>query len=161
MNVYIAFGTFDYLSKIKKSHPEECMLLMYDGDNCALMHITNKSSFFHEPKAYEVAEKAGKIDNGGQYAAFHYIESTEEGRPLFERHFKDRLQMADKNLGFSAAMILRPLQGSVYVIFTLWNSEKEYKAWQKTKPLIAPEDKLFISRPGYSKTYRIADEKTL
>lgn len=167
MNVYIAFGTIEYLSKIKKNNLAECMLFMHDGESAVLMHETKGTTIFKEPKKYEIIDKRGSICSDGGFAVFTYISVTDEGKPLFEQQFKELSRFIESHSGFVALRVLRPLFKNTYIIFTLWETEQDFNKWEQNeafanhyKKALGMSDKLiFPSPPRVKKYYIVKDEK--
>jgi heme oxygenase (mycobilin-producing) len=164
MNVYITTGTYDFLEKIKEKYPDENILLMQNGQNSLLLHETTKKTVFEMPRKYEVVDGTGDLVNKG-LAVFNNVPVTDEGRPIFEYRFKDRIPSIVKESGFQAIRLLRPLKGDTYVEFTLWNDEKSYSNWknsssfqqaQKTDSI--SEFKSIFTGPSYFSQYIIPEE---
>lgn len=132
MNVYIASGTADYLTKLKEQHPEETLVLMNNIESAILVHETNGASLFNEPRKYEVIDTAGSLDQPG-FSVFNNIPVTDEGRPLFENRFLNRPRLIENEPGFKAIRVLRPLSSNTYIILTVWENEGAFENWQKSK----------------------------
>ncbi|MGV3466948.1 MAG: antibiotic biosynthesis monooxygenase family protein [Heyndrickxia sp.] len=165
MNVYITTGTFDFLEKIRKKYPSEDMILMQNGQNSLLLHETNKKSVFEVPRKYEVVEGTGVLVNRG-LAVFNHVPVTDEGRPVFEYRFKERIPAITQVSGFQAIRLLRPLKGDTYVGFILWENEKAYSEWKHSnsyeeaqKADSEAEFKSIFSGPSYFTQYVIPEEE--
>lgn len=72
-----------------------------------LIHETEGNSLFHEPRPYEVLDAVGLL--GGEFIVCNNIPVTDEGRPLFEHRFNQRARLIEKEPGFVAIRVLRPL----------------------------------------------------
>lgn len=83
-------------------------------------------------EAYEVLDQKGQLEDGA-YAVFNNIPVTEEGRELFESRFQNRAGLVEKEPGFAAIRILRPLDSDTYVILTMWEDESAFTAWQSSQ----------------------------
>ena len=83
-------------------------------------------------EAYEVLDHKGQLEDGA-YAVFNNIPVTEEGRDLFESRFKNRAGLVEKEPGFAAIRILRPLDSDTYVILTMWEDESAFTTWQSSQ----------------------------
>jgi heme oxygenase (mycobilin-producing) len=160
MKIYITTGTLDYLMKLKNDYPTEKMLLLEGEDYAVLLHETAGEPLFNEPRKYDVLDSTG--DFGGKFAVFNNIPVTEEGRPIFEYRFSQRARLIEKEPGFVAIRVLRPLSNDTYIIMTLWESEKHFKGWQQSKAhqkrgkqeeII--QQKTIFPRPSYVTTYII------
>ncbi|MTH53360.1 antibiotic biosynthesis monooxygenase [Bacillus mangrovi] len=132
MNMYMTFGTEEYLEGIANQNSSEKMLLMHTDDKAMLIHETAGETVLKEPKKYEVLDAAGHLERAG-FAVLNNIPVTEEGRPLFEQRFKERARMIENEPGFAAIRVLRPLRDDTYVILTLWEDEASFKNWQQSK----------------------------
>ncbi|MBM7604186.1 heme-degrading monooxygenase HmoA [Metabacillus crassostreae] len=168
MNLYITYGTNDYLAKIKKDHPDKNLLHMENADTTVLFHETTEQSIFNEPKKYEVLDSSGELSNG-LYAVLNNIPVTEEGKPLFEKRFSERARLIENEPGFSAIRVLRPKNGDTYIILTLWENEQYFKAWQESKAYENAHKKRGTSegvdkhsifpRPSYVTTYSLINNE--
>ncbi|PLR97722.1 antibiotic biosynthesis monooxygenase family protein [Bacillus sp. T33-2] len=132
MNLYMASGTYDYLSKLKDSHPDETMLIMGNAETSLLVHETTGKTIFNSPRKYEIFDQAGSFGRAG-FAVLNNIPVTDEGRPLFEYRFKNRAKQIENEPGFAAIRVLRPITSNTYVIFTVWENETAFENWQKSK----------------------------
>lgn len=83
-------------------------------------------------EAYEVLDQKGRLEEGA-YAVFNNIPVTEEGRELFESRFQNRAGLVEKEPGFAAIRILRPLDSDTYVILTMWEDESAFTTWQSSQ----------------------------
>ncbi|WP_226670048.1 antibiotic biosynthesis monooxygenase family protein [Metabacillus litoralis] len=168
MNLYITYGTTDYLEKIKKDHPDQSLLHMENIDTSVLFHETQQQSIFNEPKKYEVLDSSGELANGS-YAVLNNIPVSAEGKPLFEQRFSERARLIESEPGFSAIRVLRPKSGDTYIILTLWENEQYFKAWQDSKAYENAHKKRGTSegvdkhsifpRPSYVTTYSLVDNE--
>ncbi|MDQ0162334.1 antibiotic biosynthesis monooxygenase family protein [Aeribacillus alveayuensis] len=170
MNFYITYGTVDYLNKLQKQFPQECMLFLQNEHTAVLMHETMGESVFQQPKKYEVIDKSGSIVSKKGFAVLNHIPVTDEGRPLFEYSFKERARLIENQGGFVAIRVLKPLQSDTYIILTLWEDEKSFTNWktsqsfakahQKNKHLGTDSAKKNIfPSPSYVKTYYVVTEE--
>lgn len=83
-------------------------------------------------ESYEVLDQKGKLEDGA-FAVFNNIPVTEEGRELFESRFQNRAGLVEKEPGFAAIRILRPLDSDTYVILTMWEDESAFTNWQSSQ----------------------------
>jgi heme-degrading monooxygenase HmoA len=126
MNIYITTGTVDFLKKIENKYPMETMVTMANFSGALLLHETNGKTIFNVPRKYEVLDSAGDIQKKG-FVVMNNIPVTDEGRPLFEQEYKNRAGSLSNDAGFIAARVLRPLSGNTYVIFTIWENERDFQ----------------------------------
>ncbi|MCQ6273408.1 antibiotic biosynthesis monooxygenase [Bacillus sp. V3B] len=129
MKMFFTNGTREYLKKIVEEHEDETLVLMQNEHASLLIHETVGDSLFKEPRKYEVVDASGQLTDVG-FAVFNHIPVTDEGRPLFEYRFKNRDDLIEKQPGFIAIRVLRPLSSDTYIIFTLWENESSFKNWQ-------------------------------
>jgi heme oxygenase (mycobilin-producing) len=168
LNFYITSGTFDFLKKVKDKHPHENMLLMGDIESSVILHETNGDTVFSQPRKYEVIDSVGTFDKTG-FAVMNNIPVTDEGRPLIEYRFKNRQGKIEKQPGFVAIRVLRPLSSNTYVILTLWENQAAFKKWKesdsfqsahkKTEGKSHAQPQNIFAGPAYITTYSIAEEQ--
>jgi heme-degrading monooxygenase HmoA len=162
--MYITTGTLEYLQKLKEEDPNANMLLLEGEDNAVLLHETSEETVFVEPRQYEVLDAVGPL--GGSFAVFNNIPVTDEGKPLFEYRFSQRARLIEKEPGFVAIRVLRPLSNDTYIIMTLWESEEHFKNWQRSKAYekahergkVAKQDEqqpTIFPRPSYVTMYTV------
>lgn len=126
-------GTFDYLKRIQEKHPQEhSLLLMRNADSALLLHETNSSTIFKEPRRFEVIISKGELRTDDGFIVMNHIPTTDEGRPLLEHRFKSRDQLVEQQHGFVAIRMLRPLKNNTYVILTMWEDEQSFRLWQQS-----------------------------
>ncbi|CAH0344408.1 antibiotic biosynthesis monooxygenase [Bacillus sp. CECT 9360] len=129
MNIYLTTGTSEFLKIKKEKHPNEKMFLMQNAENSLLLHETNEKTVFNSPRKFEVIDSKGEIQEEG-FVVMNNIPVTDEDRPAFEFRFKNRVGLIEKEPGFIAVRVLRPINSDTYVIFTQWESQIAFKNWQ-------------------------------
>ncbi|WP_071459083.1 antibiotic biosynthesis monooxygenase family protein [Bacillus massilinigeriensis] len=132
MNLFITAGTYDFLQRLQDKYSAENMLLLSNGDGAMLLHETEGKTVFSAPRKYEVIDSTGPLE-GSVFAVFNNIPVTDEGKPLFEYRFSNRPRMIEKEDGFIAIRVLRPLSSNTYIILTLWESESFFEKWQTSQ----------------------------
>ncbi|MFC4322280.1 antibiotic biosynthesis monooxygenase family protein [Litchfieldia salsa] len=163
MNFYITQGTPNYLNKIVTQYPNEELIIYQNEDRCILIHETSGDTIFSEPRKYEVVDSVGEFLTEG-FIVCNNIPVTDEGRPIFEYRFKNRAGLIEKEPGFIAIRVLRPLNSDTYIIMTMWESEKDFKNWQQSKAYEQAHkkrgtsegidhQKTYFPRPSYVTTY--------
>lgn len=168
MNIYMTTGTYEFLKITKEKKPNEKMFLMQSAENSLLLHETNGKTIFNSPRSFEVIDSKGEIQDEG-FVVMNNIPVTDEGRPAFEYRFKNRVGLIEKEPGFIAIRVLRPIKSDTYVIFTQWESQIAFKNWQSSssfqeahqKPASENVDfnkKIFSGSP-YVTQYSISAEK--
>ncbi|XJZ28117.1 antibiotic biosynthesis monooxygenase family protein [Bacillota bacterium Lsc_1132] len=164
MYIYLTAGTLEYLTKVAESHSDEKIVKMVNEDSALLLHETDGESVFKEPRKYTVLDSSGTIGNIG-FAALLNIPVTDEGRPLFEYQFKDKIKPIKDEIGFVAIRVLRPMSSQTYVILTVWENEHSFQSWKASSSFQAglnlnyeadPKQNTFASAP-YVKTYSITE----
>jgi heme oxygenase (mycobilin-producing) len=130
MKWYITTGTYGFLKQIKETHDHKSLILMQNENNCLLLHETKGESIFKEPHKYEVIDSVGELVADRGFAVLNNIPVTEEGRPLFEYRFKNRANQIEKEPGFVAIRVLRPLSSDTYIIFTQWKNADAFNHWK-------------------------------
>ena len=131
MNVYITTGTYDFLKKLKDKHSNETIFLMQNGENTLLLHETSGKTVFAAPRRYEVVDEKGTISEKG-FVVMNNIPVTDEGRPLLEYRFKNRVGLIESEPGFIAIRVLRPIKSDTYIILTVWEKESYFLKWTKS-----------------------------
>lgn len=172
MNLFFTNGTDVYLKKLVEDHPNEVLLFMQNEGAFLLVHETEGNSFFKEPRKYEVIKSLGEFADVG-FAVFNHIPVSDEGRPLFEYHFKNSIGEIENEPGFIAIRVLRPFTGDNYVVFTLWENEWFFKNWKTSnsfekvhsyiveKEISKKQKSKFFPRPSFVTKYFLVmeDEK--
>jgi len=166
MNVYITYGTIDFLSKLQQKHQNENMVLLQKVNTSALIHETNGPSLFSEPKKYVNIDQYGDLVSNSRFASIHHIPVKVEGRPLFEQLFKEHARLFEKEKGLTALRILKPLQSNEYIVLTFWEKEENFNNWKVSQSYRnAFEGKRgFLKRrnlfkPSFSTTYYVVLEE--
>jgi heme oxygenase (mycobilin-producing) len=131
MFVYLTTGTSSYLKTVKEKHPDEALILMENGDQALLLHETTKPSIFNSPRKLEVIDQRGIYAEKG-FVVMNNIPVTDEGRPVFEHRFKNRAGLIEKEPGFIALRVLRPINSDTYVILTMWENESAFNNWKSS-----------------------------
>lgn len=157
-------GTYDYLSSVKKDHPNQEILLMQEVDNTVA--YTEGDNVFSEPHTYEIVDGEGTFESDG-YIVMNNIPVTDEGRPLFEDRFKNRAGAIHESPGFQALRILRPGEGNTYIVMTQWKDEKSFEDWKNSQAFerahknSGPQSKekpSFSAGPAYLTKYTMTSE---
>ncbi len=166
MNVYVTYGTYDYLSKVKEDHDGENVKLFSNSDGAALYHETSSETFFKNAKKYELMDEKGEVTDPG-FVVLNHIPVEESERAIFEDRFKNRAGKVENEPGCQGIRILRPVHNDPYIVATFWNTEKDFKNWQtseayqtahKNRNTSKGLPKTIFSGKPYLKTYQV--EKT-
>jgi len=130
MYVYLTSGTYEFLTEIKSKHKKENLLLMENLEKTVLLQETEgKKTVFASPRKFEVVDQRGELREQG-FVVLDNIPVREEERPSFEHRYKKRADTIEKEPGFAALRILRPLNSDTYVILTVWQTESASSSWK-------------------------------
>ncbi|MFD1739127.1 antibiotic biosynthesis monooxygenase family protein [Bacillus salitolerans] len=133
MNLYITYGTYEFLSRIKDQYENETMLLLTgEEDRAMLLHEGKGETVFKEGNTYEILDQAGDFNSAG-FAVLNNIPVSDEGRSIFEYRFSQRAKQIENEPGFNAIRVLRPKNNDTYIIVTLWDDEQSFLNWQTSK----------------------------
>lgn len=62
---------------------------------------------------------------------------TAEYAEAFEKVFRERAKLVDEMPGFVSNQVLRPVnEGDPYVVFTLWNSRRDFLNWVRSDAFV-------------------------
>ncbi|PLS17653.1 antibiotic biosynthesis monooxygenase [Bacillus sp. M6-12] len=132
MYIYMTNGTYEFMKNRKEKASGEKMYLMQNAETALLLHETSGKTIFSSPRKFETVDSAGELKQGG-FIVMNNIPVTDEGRPVFEYRFKNRAGLIEKEPGFIAIRVLRPLNSNTYVILTQWENEQYFRNWQNSK----------------------------
>ncbi|MGM0899178.1 MAG: antibiotic biosynthesis monooxygenase family protein [Bacillota bacterium] len=105
-------------------------VLTSEGDAAAIKE--QEAPTAENIEVYEILDQKGRLEDGA-FAVFNNIPVTEEGRELFESRFQNRAGLVEKEPGFAAIRILRPIESDTYVILTMWQDESAFTNWQSSQ----------------------------
>ena len=131
MNIYITSGTPAFMETVRDKYPKEMIIVMHDETDALLVHETTGKTVFQTPRRYEVLASSGALDENG-YFVLNHLPVTDEGRPIFEHLFKERVHALDDTLGFIAFRLLRPLDSDTYIVMTEWSANTYYEMWKNS-----------------------------
>ncbi|HSH24570.1 MAG TPA: antibiotic biosynthesis monooxygenase [Massilibacterium sp.] len=137
--------------------------IRFIGDEGTLLMRETVKHPGEECEVFSILDATGSfIPNG--YLVLNNIPVTEEGRDLFEERFMNRKRLVEKEKGFVAIRVLRPLSHDTYVILTMWESEDSFKQWQTSKAYHHAhkkrgtqegiDQKDIFPRPSFVETYK-------
>lgn len=132
MELYKWQGHQDDAVQIMASLPNSRLIYLVNEEEAVLLQESAGSTVLPNAEAYQMLNAVGDI-NSGYYAVFNNIPVSDEGRELFESRFSNRAGLVEKEPGFAAIRVLRPVNSDTYVILTLWNSEEDFKNWQESE----------------------------
>ncbi|RNF40060.1 antibiotic biosynthesis monooxygenase family protein [Planococcus salinus] len=132
MKLYKWSGHTDQAVAILANFPNTPLVFLMNGEEAVLLYESEGAGSLPYTEAYEVLDASGAI-NGGYFAVFNNIPVAEEGRELFEERFKKRAGLIEKEPGFAAIRVLRPVTTDTYVVLTLWEDEKSFTDWQQSR----------------------------
>lgn len=131
MNIFLTSGTVEFMEALHQQFENEQMLIMYGDENALLLHETTGKTRFQAPLRYEIIASFGSFQMEG-FFAFHYIPTTDEGKPIFEHQFQSRADLISMEAGFIAMRFLRPIHSNTYVVLTQWADEDAFKLWKNS-----------------------------
>ncbi|RBW69311.1 antibiotic biosynthesis monooxygenase family protein [Bacillus taeanensis] len=132
MNVYMTFGTQNFLQTIYNKHKAKKEIYLLQGsDSAALLLETDKKNIFHSGRKYEIIEAAGNYE-GARFVVIDNIPVEEEQRDVFELRFKNRGEFLKQEPGCYGLRFLRPLDTNTYAVVTLWESDSYFRRWQQS-----------------------------
>ncbi len=67
------------------------------------------------------------------FVAINALEVPEQRRELLEERFASRAGEVEKMAGFQAFELLRPVDGTRYLVYTRWESEEHFRAWVESQ----------------------------
>ena len=135
MFLYITSGTPDYMEKMLKKYSGEKMYVLHGTGNSLLLHETEGKTKFATPRKYEIIDQVNAIEQTG-YFVFNNIPVSDEGRPVFEKRFLERSREIEKEPGFIAFRLLRPLNSDTYIVLTQWTGPHSFEAWKNSKSFV-------------------------
>ncbi|WNB91432.1 antibiotic biosynthesis monooxygenase [Bacillus sp. NEB1478] len=130
MNIYITYGTSEYLSAYQEKY--EPSLLLEGNSNSCLVYETEGENPFSEKHEYEIINQRGSLSGSG-FVVMNHIPVTDEGRSLFEERFQNRAGLVEQEPGFVGIRVLKPLHQDPYIVMTLWESQGDFANWQQSK----------------------------
>lgn len=148
MKAFMTTGTFSFLIKLLDKYPHISFSLMSNATNTLLYYEDEKKNVFASGRAYEVLTMSGQMQKEG-YVSMNHIPVADEGKPVFEDHFKRNLSSLQKCLGFQAFRLLKPRKGNMYVVITQWDSEKSFKLWKSSESYTQLHDPTKTMPPAY------------
>ncbi|WP_163971322.1 antibiotic biosynthesis monooxygenase family protein [Oceanobacillus halotolerans] len=166
MKAFMTNGTIDFLQKLQQKHANLDFFFMNSHEGSLAYYEGTGKSVFTAGREYEILIQKGAVKQEG-YVVMNNIPVTEDGKPVFEDRFKKRQQDVDGMPGFQAFRLLKPTKGNTYVVFTQWESEKDFKNWknsaafqqahqdQGTKPPAYFADRPFVTK------YHMVDQEEL
>lgn len=132
MELYKWQGHKDEAMQIMASLPNSRLIYLINDDESVLLHESSGGTILPDAEAYHMLNAVGDI-NSGYFAVFNNIPVSDEGRELFESRFSNRAGLVEKEPGFAAIRVLRPINSDTYVILTVWNGEEDFKNWQESE----------------------------
>lgn len=132
MQLYKWTGPQDQAEALLESLSNAQFTYLKNDDETVLLYETDGGPGLKASEAYEVLNTVGDFADG-HYAVFNNIPVADEGRELFESRFQNRAGMVEKEPGFAAIRVLRPLDSDVYVILTLWEDKQSFIDWQQSQ----------------------------
>ena len=60
------------------------------------------------------------------------VNVPQERKDEFEKRFAQRAGQVSQSPGFEAFELLRPAEGSRYLVYTRWSTREDFEAWMKS-----------------------------
>lgn len=143
------------MESIQEKYSKEEIFLLHGKGNSLLVHETEKKTVFQVPRKFEIVESSGKFAHNG-YFVLHNIPISDEGKPVFEYLYTNLTSTLEKEPGFIALRVLKPIKSDVYIILTEWTGPNSFDVWQKSADInfdkLADKQNFFTSAP-YISTY--------
>lgn len=157
---YFTNGTYDYIEKLKHSSNISPFLLMHSEDSTLAYYESEQQTLFKESRDYQVIASIGILKEEG-YISLYYTPVTEEGAPIFEMEYKQKIQELANIPGSIAARVLRPMATGNYILLSLWSNVEAYTTWKVMAedffPMIGKE--AYIVKPPYEKSYTVGEKE--
>ncbi len=148
MFIYLTSGTADFMENLRKKYvSKEQMIVLHGSGNSVLLHETEGKTVFATPRKYEVIDSVNTIEQKG-YFVLNNIPVADEGRPVFEKRFLSRSGAIEKEPGFLAYRLLRPLASDTYIVLTQWTGPGSFEAWKNSKAFKEAHSKPDRTTPG-------------
>lgn len=133
---------------------------MHSEDSALAYYEASQQSLFNESRDYEIVASIGDLYEEG-FLSLYYTPVTEEGTPIFELDYKQKIKELTNVPGSLAARVLKPMATGNYILLTLWSDEETYNMWRVQEELFFPaqgkED--YIVKPPYEKTYIVGEKE--
>ncbi|TMN23041.1 antibiotic biosynthesis monooxygenase family protein [Lentibacillus cibarius] len=131
MNAYMTNGTFEFLKKLPKQHPDISFYFMKESASTLVYYEGKGKNVFASGRAYDIVIDNGDLQVNG-FVVMNNIPVADEGKATFEDKFKQRQQDVETMPGFQAFRLLRPKNGNTYVVLTQWASENDFENWKNS-----------------------------
>ena len=148
MFIYLTSGTAEFMESLRKKHvPKQQMFILHGSGTAVLLHETEGKTVFSTPRKYEVIDSVGTIEQSG-YFVFNNIPVVDEGRPIFEKRFLSRSKTLEKEPGFIAYRLLRPIGLDSYIVLTQWTGPNSFEVWKNSQSFKEAHSKPDRTTPG-------------
>ncbi|WP_279326639.1 antibiotic biosynthesis monooxygenase family protein [Bacillus kexueae] len=111
--------------------PEGKGMMLQSEEGASYLLETDIENDMYNGLKYHVLDSVGTLD--GQLVVCNHIPVSPEGRSTFEDRFQKRARLIEKEPGFKAIRVLRPLTDDTYVIMTVWENDQAFLNWQQSK----------------------------
>ncbi|GAE93657.1 hypothetical protein JCM21714_2759 [Gracilibacillus boraciitolerans JCM 21714] len=158
MNAYMTNGTYEFLEKLKEKQTISPFLLIHNGVKTIAYYEDTHLSIFESSRNYQILAQIGHLAEVG-FMSMSHLPVTEEGQPIFEMDFKQKVKEMDTVDGVIGARILQPQQGHTYILLVEWQEQKDYQAWKSSEPLPNKKNASYISGDIYTETFEVGEEE--
>jgi len=153
-------GTVKFLKNLIETHPKVNIYIMKHGGT-ALVYYEHKKkkSIFVSGKSYSVIKQYGQVQQIG-FVSMHHVPVMEDVKAIFEEKISSPLAKMKQVTGVSAIRLLQPIKNNTYVIFIIWNSEKSFQQWERTKIDFSTlvRQPAYFGERAFTQTYRMLKE---
>lgn len=151
-------GTYPFLEKLKEKQHTSPFLLLHNGVKTVAYYEDTKPTIFESSRDYHVLEKVGTLTETG-FCSMSHLPVTEEGKPIFEMDFKQKVKEITLVDGVIASRILQPERGHSYILLVEWQEQKYFQKWKSTEPLPTKKKDSYISGEVYTETFDVGEEE--
>lgn len=155
---YMTNGTYEFLEKLKEKQNISPFLLMHNNVKTVAYYEDTHDSIFELSRNYEILGKTGTLQEVG-FVSFTHIPVTEEGRPIFEMEYKEKVKNLSEVNGVEAARVLRPFTGNDYILLIEWSDQKSYQSWENIDPIFQEKKASYIATEPYNETFQVGEEE--
>jgi len=165
LNVYMTFGTHDFLKKLYEKHKGDKNIHLLDGSGTSsLLLETEGKSIFKSGKRYDMIDASGGFE-GATFVVMHHIPVSRQDTDLFRYEAKERTGLIQKQPGNKGVRILKEKKEDIFLIVSIWDSSGDFRRFQSSpdfEQLAIPQanipQELFTGK-SYVKMYSIYREE--
>lgn len=156
----ITTGTTKFLKNFIESHQKIDFYLMKHGATTLIYYEhKRKKSVFVSGKSYSIIKQHGQVQQIG-FVSMHHVPVMDDVKTIFEEKISAPLETMKQVTGVSAIRLLQPIKNNTYVIFIIWNSEKNFQRWERTKMDFSTlvRQPAYFGERAFTQTFRMLKE---